>query len=416
MAPIPSSIRRGLRSLQLQRVGVVYALVVIVASFQLLTVTKGLPAFLSVSDVRNILDLTALDGVLVISMTVLLISGNFDLSIGATAGLAGAVSLSVANGHGALLGTLAALGVGVGVGAVNGVLVQIVGVNAFIVTLGSLTAVQGLLLILTNGNTVLAKSGEYGSIGTGTWSPTSLVAIVAGAGLLCYAGAHVVRMRRSSPARLDGSAVTAGVAGIVVIGGSIAIPGLLTQTRETWIMLAYMTAATLVLRFTVMGRRIYAVGGNSEASRLSGINVARYRIGAFLLTGASASLAGLLYAGKFGAVNPTALVNEELPVLAAAILGGTSLFGGSGYVVKSVIGALILASLGDGFNVLNLGANYQYLVQGAVIIAAAAVYTVAGRRRSATVAADEPLPAQASHHGGPGQEADLPPVAQPTRL
>jgi D-xylose transport system permease protein len=160
----------------------------------------------------------------------------------------------------------------------------------------------------------------------------------------------------------------------------------------------------------VIGWRIYAVGGNSEASRLSGINVTRYRIGAFVLTGVSASLAGLLYAGKFGAVNPTALVNEELPVLAAAILGGTSLFGGSGYVVKSVIGALILASLGDGFNVLNLGANYQYLVQGAVIIAAAAVYTVAGRRRSAATAAEEPPSSQASQKGERGQEADLPPV------
>lgn len=417
MAPIPSFIRRGLRSFRLQRAGVVYALVLIVASFQVLTVAKGLPAFLSVSDVRNILDLTALDGVLVISMTVLLISGNFDLSIGATAGLAGAVSLSVANAHGALLGSLAALGVGLGVGAVNGVLVQIVGVNAFIVTLGSLTAVQGLLLILTNGNTVLAKSAEYGSIGTGAWNLTSQVAIVAGAGLLLYAGAHVFRMLRSSPARarLDGSAVTAGVAGIVVIGGSIAAPGLLAQTRETWIMLAYMTAAALVLRFTVIGRRIYAVGGNSEASRLSGINVTRYRIGAFLLTGVSASLAGLLYAGKFGAVNPTALVNEELPVLAAAILGGTSLFGGSGYVVKSVIGALILASLGDGFNVLNLGANYQYLVQGAVIIAAAAVYTVAGRRRSAAIAAEEPPSSQASQQGGHGHKADLSPVTRSTR-
>jgi D-xylose transport system permease protein len=390
VASIPSPIGRGLRAFRLQQAGVVYALVAVVACFQILTITQGFPAFLSVADVRNILDLTALDGVLVVSMTVLLISGNFDLSIGATAGLSGAVGLTVANAHGAVLGTLAAVGVGLGVGTVNGVLVQIVGVNAFIVTLGSLTAVQGLLLILTNGNTVLANSGEYASIGTGDWTLGSPAAIVTGVILLLYAGARVYR------ARLDRSAVTAAVLGVAVIACGIALPGLLKQTRETWIMLGYMTAAALVLRFTVLGRRVYAVGGNPEASRLSGINVNRYRIGAFLLTGVSASLAGLLYAGKFAAVNPSALTNEELPVLAAAILGGTSLFGGSGYVVKSVIGALILASLGDGFNVLNLGANYQYLVQGAVIIAAASVYTVAGRRRTAAVAAKEPPPAQPS--------------------
>jgi ribose/xylose/arabinose/galactoside ABC-type transport system permease subunit len=139
-----------------------------------------------------------------------------------------------------------------------------------------------------------------------------------------------------------------------------------------------------------VGRRVYAVGGNGEAARLSGINVGRYKIGAFILTGASAGLVGLMYAGKFGAVEPTALINEELPVLAAAILGGTSLFGGSGYVLKSVVGVLILASLTEGFNVLNLGANYQYLVQGIVIIAAAAVYTVAGQRRRAATTAPEP--------------------------
>jgi D-xylose transport system permease protein len=134
--------------------------------------------------------------------------------------------------------------------------------------------------------------------------------------------------------------------------------------------------------------------------------VGRYKIGAFILTSTSAGLVGLMYAGKFGAVEPTALVNEELPVLAAAILGGTSLFGGSGYVLKSVVGVLILASLTEGFNVLNLGANYQYLVQGIVIIAAAAVYTVAGRRRRATTTAPEAPPGQTRADGGfPAAEA-----------
>jgi D-xylose transport system permease protein len=384
----------GLSAFRLQRAGVVYALVLVAIVFQVLTVSMGLPTFLSVTGVRNIFDQSALDGVLVVSMTVLLITGNFDLSVGATAGLSGATGLIVANGHGILLGTLAALGIGLGIGIINGVLVQVVGVNAFIVTLGMLTAVQGLLLIVTSSNTVLAKSGQFGSIGTtldSLWSPA---AIIVGAVLLGYA---VVRATgrvgpRRSRVHLDGNSVSAGVIGILAIVGAIALPALTTETSETWIMLGYMVLASLVLRFTVVGRRVYAVGGNGEAARLSGINVGRYKIGAFMLTGISAGLVGLMYAGKFGAVEPTALVNEELPVLAAAILGGTSLFGGSGYVLKSVVGVLILGSLTEGFNVLNLGANYQFLVQGFVIIAAAAVYTVAGKRRRApTTAPEAPL-------------------------
>ncbi|MCW2935070.1 MAG: transporter permease [Actinomycetia bacterium] len=403
MAPVSSRhpARAGLGAFRLQRAGVVYALIIVVLVFQVLTLSQGLPGFLSVTNVRNIIDQSALDGILVVSMTVLLITGNFDLSVGANAGLAGATGLIVANSHGILLGTLAALGVGVGVGAINGVLVQVVGVNAFIVTLGMLTAVQGLLLIVTNAKTILATSGQFGSIGTTLQRFSPPVVIIVGVLLLVYTVARATG--RTGPRRsglsLDGTSVSAGVMGILLIVGAIVLPDLTTETTESWIMLAYMVLASLVLRFTVVGRRVYAVGGNGEAARLSGINVGRYKIGAFILTGASAGLVGLMYAGKFGAVEPTALVNEELPVLAAAILGGTSLFGGSGYVLKSVVGVLILASLTEGFNILNLGANYQYLVQGIVIIAAAAVYTVAGQRRRAATTAPEPSPDQTQSDG-----------------
>ena len=375
-------IRQALGALRPQRAGVVYAFIAIVVIFEILTNAQGLPSFLQISNVRNVLDEAALDGILVVSMTALLITGNFDLSVGATAGLAAAAGLKVANVDGVALGTLAAVGVGLGAGLANGILVQTVGVNAFIVTLGSYTFLQGLLLMLTNGNTILATSGQFGSIGTGTWTVPQVVVIVIGVAFIAYALARA-RRAGSPPGRaiVDGNTIGGIVAGVLLIVVAVAIPGLMTQNRDTWIMLAYMSVAALVLRFTVLGRRVYAVGGNSESARLSGINVSAYKIGAFVLTSVSASLAGMIYAGKFGAVEPTALVNEELPVLAAAILGGTSLFGGSGYVTKSVVGTLILASLTVGFNVLNVGSNYQYLVQGAVIIAAAAVYTVASRNR-----------------------------------
>jgi D-xylose transport system permease protein len=400
----PPLARQAFDALRPQRGGVVYALILIVLIFEVMTVARGLPSFLQVSDIRNVLQQGALDGVLVVSMTVLLITGNFDLSVGATAGLAAAAGLKVANADGELLGVLAAVGVGLAVGVANGTLVQIVGVNAFIVTLGTYTALQGVLLELTSGNTILAKSGQYGAIGSGVWSVPAVVVIVIGAAMLAYALARArgwpAGRAGSRTARLDSSAIGAGVIGLLLVVVGIVVPGIATENAQTWIMLGYMTAAALVLRFTVVGRRIYAVGGNSEAARLSGIAVSRYKIGAFILTSLSASLAGLIYAGQFGAVEPTALVNEELPVLAAAILGGTSLFGGSGYVVKSVVGTLILASLIVGFNILNLGSNWQYVVQGLVIIAAAALYTVASRKRRAAAIVPEPA-AEPSDPGAP---------------
>jgi D-xylose transport system permease protein len=216
-----SSTGTGLSAFRLQRAGVVYALVIVALVFQALTLSKGLPAFLSITNVRNIIDQSALDGVLVVSMTVLLITGNFDLSVGATAGLAGATGLIVANSHGILLGTLTALGIGVGVGAINGVLVQVVGVNAFIVTLGMLTTVQGLLLIVTGSSTILAKSGQFAAIGTIQRNIGSSIVIIVGAVLLVYAvvrslgktgpGGSGLRWSslRGSRLRLDGTAVTA---------------------------------------------------------------------------------------------------------------------------------------------------------------------------------------------------------------
>ena len=140
-------------------------------------------------------------------------------------------------------------------------------------------------------------------------------------------------------------------------------------------------AVWIVLRFSTIGRRIYAVGGNPEAARLSGINVTRYKLAAFILCSAAAGFAGVLFACRLKSINPSGLQGAELTVIAAAILGGTSLFGGAGSVVKTLAGALLLYSLTNGFNILNLGANYQGLIEGIVLVTAAAIYTVGGNRR-----------------------------------
>jgi D-xylose transport system permease protein len=185
---------------------------------------------------------------------------------------------------------------------------------------------------------------------------------------------------------------------------------LLNETAPVWIMIGLTVLTSLVLRYTVVGRNLYAVGGNPEAARLSGINVDRYKMAALVLNGFVAAGVGVLYAGKFNSVDPTLLTGSELTVIAAAVLGGTSLFGGSGYVSKSVIGTLILFTLSNGFNVLNIGSNYQNVVQGSVLVAAAALYTATSARGRGFIASAlarrrkaEPEPSPAAVAASAGQ-------------
>ncbi len=317
------------RKLGLREAGVYYALLLLVAILTVVTALLGRPSYLSPVNLINILYQTAPVAIMGVAMTVVLISGNFDLSVASVAALAAAVNIIVIGHVGFWLAMAASLGLAAVIGVLNGVMVELVGINAFIVTLGTLTAIRGLVLVITGGRSLMVST------------PGAL---------------RVMTYFESGRA------------------GPFPLP------------ILYMAGFTLViglaLHLTAAGRRVYAVGGNPEAARLAGINVRAYKLGAFVLCSLAAGFAGVLYASRFGAMNPTALSGEELTVIAAAILGGTSLFGGAGSVLKTVAGALVLYTLTNGFNILNLGANYQGLIEGTVLIAAAAIYTVGGRRRA----------------------------------
>lgn len=381
-APAPRAPRRlDLEPFRLQNAGVVYAFALIIAAVAIISALNGRSDYLGLINIANVLDQTSLFGILAIFTTITLISGNFDLSIGSIAALSGGLALSVLDAHGVAVAILLGLLSGVVLGFVNGVLVQIVGINAFIVTLGSLTAVRGLVLILTNGQSVQPQSTAL--IGLGGPGPAlnlRVASIIVGVILIATGAWGLWRARRREGQRGVRPMILIGVGLLLAIGGGALFATAWSLTMPVYFLVALTVIAWAILRFTTVGRRLYAVGGNTEAARLSGINVARYKIVPFVLSGLSAAFIGILYASRFGAINPNALTGTELTVLASAILGGTSLFGGAGSVVKSVIGALILFTLSNGFNILNLGANYQGLIQGVVIIGAAAVYTVAGRR------------------------------------
>jgi ribose/xylose/arabinose/galactoside ABC-type transport system permease subunit len=388
--------KRAREALRVRNMGVVYALLLLVAVLTVATAATGRPSYLNGDNVSNILDQASLTAILAVFMTVVLVSGNFDLSVGSVAALSGAVALSVIDSHGFVVALVLALASGLVIGAVNGTIVQFVGINAFIVTLGTLTAVRGLVLIITDGRTVTvsdeASFDALAAVEGGFWKSPDL-ALIAGVVVILVAGALLTR-RVAAQSRVGWRLPAALAVGVVVLLAGLTSDFGLRYSKPVYYMVAITVIVWAVLRFTVVGRRLYAVGGNAEAARLSGVNVDRYKVVPFLLTGLASAFVGFLYAAKLGAVNPTALSGTELTVLAAAILGGTSLFGGSGNVVFSVVGALFLFTIANGFNVLDLGANYQDLIEGVVIIIAAAVYTVAARRNQRPTAGADSEPTE----------------------
>lgn len=356
--------------LGLRKAGIYYALLILLALLAGIAQSRGLPAYLSAQNLGNIAYQASLVGIMGVAMTVMLITGAFDLSVASVAALAAAVLVGLAPSIGFPLAALAAIVTAVSVGLFNGVIVQFVGINAFIVTLGTLTAVRGLGLVLTDGRSLMVEQPEvlqqmlaFESTRVPLFWPLLALAVA----LFAYAA-----FRRR---------IALGLGGVVVAGLAL-LAGRDFAVAAPVVYLALFTALVwAVLRFTVVGRRIYAVGGNAEAARLSGVNVHAYKLGAFILSSAAAGFAGVLFGCRLGAINPTALQGAELTVIASAILGGTSLFGGAGSVLKTVAGALLLFTLTNGFNVLDLGASYQGLIEGVVVIAAAAIYTVGGDRR-----------------------------------
>ncbi|MDX6213213.1 MAG: ribose transport system permease protein [Frankiales bacterium] len=383
-------VRPALAGLRPQRAGVVYALALLIVVLLIATSAKHLPAYLSSVNVSNVLSQSAPDAILAVFMTVVLISGNFDLSVASVAALAAALALKTIDSIGTAPAVLLALGVGVAVGSVNAVLVQKIGVNAFIVTLGSMTAVRGIVLIALGGESVTANSRALVALDSTVYKVPPVVAVLVGVLLLVLAGIRVRGLNDENAPPLDGFFLAFIACAVLLIVVAVIAPALLTQPLPVWLMIWVTIGVSAVLRFLVPGRNLYAVGSNAEAARLSGINVNLYKMTPFVLTGLASAGVGLLYAGRFNSVDPNALTGTELTVIAAAILGGTSLFGGAGHVAKSVLGTVVLFTLSNGFNMLNLGSNYQYVVQGAVLIAASAVYTIAAKAPARRAQTDRP--------------------------
>lgn len=382
-APPSTGVRTNWRRVfGLQEIGVYYALALLIATLTVITAYVGQDNYLSVQNMSNVVYQTSLIGMMAVAMTVVLISGNFDLSVASVAAFAAVVLVANAAALGFWPAAALALGAAMLLGLLNGAIVQYVGINAFIVTLGTMTGVRGLILLYTDGRSVSVTVPEVTDVMKafeGGRHDAFWLILLAGLVMLVY-GLYVAfrDMTANHPLRPATLGYTLG--GLFLLFIAWASGGELLLRNPVIYMAIFTAVVWFTLSFTKIGRRLYAVGGNPEAARLSGINVTRYRLMAFVFCSMTAGFAGILFAARLRSMNPSGLQGAELTVIAAAILGGTSLFGGAGSVIKTLAGALLLYSLTNGFNILNLGANWQGLIEGCVVVAAAAIYTIGDKK------------------------------------
>lgn len=366
------------RMFGLREMGVYYALILLIFVLTMITTYTGQDNYLSILNMTNVIYQASLIAIMAVAMTVILISGNFDLSVASVAAISAAVLVGNADAVGFWPAVALAMAVAMGIGLLNGSIVQFLGINAFIVTLGTMTAVRGLILIYTDGRSLSVKDPEViATMKAFEGGKFDVFWLVVAAGVACLAlGIGSILKSRAAQKQLRPAAVGTIIGGAALLAFAAASGGELVLRTPVVYMGIFTTLVWFVLTFTMVGRRLYAVGGNPEAARLSGINVLRYKLMAFVLCSGAAGFAGVLFASRLRSINPAGLTGAELTVIAAAILGGTSLFGGAGSVIKTLAGALLLYSLTNGFNILNLGANWQGLIEGIVVVVAAAIYTV----------------------------------------
>ena len=369
---------RNRENLSFRSAGAVYALVVLVVFFIIFANARGKPFYLSEVNVANVLEQASLIGIMSIGMTVLLISGNFDLSVASNAAMSAMAAAMVIESTGPFVAILVGIGVGSVGGLINGLLHWYVGLNSFIVTLGTLTAYRGVVLYLNDGEEKIIPREDRDTLKNLAGDFFPRFELLHGvAAIAAVALAVALYRRRTRTAMIAGGVAVAGLLGGFVLSFELRL------AQSTLYAAAILLAVWFVLRFTVAGRRVYATGGNQEAARAAGIVVSRYVIVPFILVGFCAGVAGMITLAKIGSVPPTVLQARELDVIASSIIGGVALTGGSGSVMKTMLGAILLFVLQNGFNFTGTSPFISEIAIGVLVIVSAAAYVLAARRASA---------------------------------
>ncbi len=281
--------------------------------------------FVSWDNLSNIGRQVSINAIIATGLTAVIITGGIDLSVGAVMALSMTVIAgSLLAGAPVALAAIAGLATGVACGAINGALIAWVRLPAIIVTLAMMEIPRGLALLYTGGYPQTGLPVGFGELGRGS------------------------------------------IAGLQI---------------PTLIMIAVVIGGTVIMRHTIAGRYFYAIGGNEEASRLSGVPVNRYKMLAYMFSGFTAALAGLVLTSRLMSGQPNAGSGYELDAIAAIVLGGTNIFGGQGSILGTLIGALTLGVLNNGLNLMGVSPYTQKILKGVIILLAIGIATMRRRAR-----------------------------------
>jgi D-xylose transport system permease protein len=331
---------------------------------------------------------TSIVSLAAISAVMLIVTRNFDLSVGSAVALVGVVVavLTVKHDVHPALAVAAALAVGVAMGAWQGLWVTKVGVSSFIVTLAGMLYFRGISMIATDGSTIAPVPDSLADLATGFLGPAPAIAVIVLA-VAVLAAFKVAGARHAKELRVVekvGPAVARALAPFVV--GAVAFAWLASRQGIPYLVLLVAgaaAAAELVMRRTPFGLKLYAIGGNPEAARLSGIPIARTVFIDFLIAGLAYGVTGVALTARVGgAVAGSAGLFLELDAISAAIIGGTSLTGGRGRVFGALVGALLMGSLNNGMSLMNVPTFYQETARGVVLLLAVAADQLRRRRGS----------------------------------
>jgi D-xylose transport system permease protein len=364
---------------------VILGLIVVTIIFQ-----AASDRFLSPQNIFNLSQQIAPVGVMALGIVFVLVIGEIDLSAGSVSGVTSAamVVLAVTYGVHPLVAVLAAILGGAAIGLMHGLVFTKLGVPSFVLTLGGLLAWQGMqLLTLGNAGTInLPYDGMIASVAT-TILPAWLGYIIA-AGYLAFSLAALSlsqrrRAERGLPVRPAGKRLLLAIAITALILAVTIVFSLWRGISLLFlIFLALVAIVDIVLSTTRFGRKLFAVGGNAEAARRAGINVDRVKIAAFVICSSFAALAGILVASRLSAVNQASGGSDMLlNAIAAAVIGGTSLFGGRGTGYSALLGMLVIGAVSNGMDLLNQQSDVKYVITGIVLVAAVVIDSLARRGR-----------------------------------
>lgn len=343
--------------------------------------------FLTPTNLSNLATQMSVTAIIAVGMLMVIVSGNIDLSVGSVLGFAGGIAaLSMTTYElGLVPSIIFAIIVGVLIGVFQGALTAYLNIPAFIVTLGGLLAWRGAVKWLLGGYTVPIADDTFKAIGNNYVEP--LVGwVIAGVAVLfvlfmAYRNAKSVKDYGLGEANYGGELLKA----IIPIVGVIAFIWVMNAYRgipvPVMILLAVALFGAFLTNSTTFGRYLYAIGGNADAARLSGIDNKRNVLKVYALLGALTGIAALIFTGRVGSAAPDAGVLKELDAIAACVIGGASLMGGRGTVFGACLGALIMASLDNGMSLLNVRDFMQDIIKGSILVAAVGL-DMMGRRRT----------------------------------